>query len=233
MFKSKKIICIFFAIFPLNFCYLQVDCLASESMKYEITNWISTSNKIQNLSFSVKSSDPTVFYIDSIKINDVVSVDLVRSYWEIECSANDLNLENLDLFIYGTGLSSADTMTQLKITDIIFDENIAEDTTIIVIFKNEYHHSFVRFAKIINVYPAPLIYEEDLNIDFSIDIPMDISFSVFDATGRIVEKYEIRNAEKGRQIFKINFKNRIASGRYWIFLETNTGNDSRSFTKVN
>jgi len=237
MLKSKKVfICILLTVFAIsaNFCYSQISCLAGETVRYEINNWISNNEKIQNISFTVESSNPTVFYIDSIKINDLIVVNLDRSYWEIKCFASDLDLENINLFIYGTGLSSADTMTLLKITDIIFDGNTAEDTIITAISKDKNNHKIVRLAKILNVYPVPLRYGEDFNIDFLIDIPMDINFSIVDAMGKTVAKYEIKNAETGTQTFRImNLGSKISFGMYRLFLETNAGNNSVSFIKSN
>ena len=234
MLKSKKVfVYIFFVVFTVsaNFCYSQISCFANESVRFEIPNWISNSEKIQNISFTVQSSNPTVFFIDSIKINDLISVEMKRSYWEIKCSTNDLNLENIDLIIYGTGLNSADTVTEIQITDIIFDENTAEDFSITAVSKSQ--HTVVKFAKILNIYSLPLKVNEDLHIDFLIDISQDISFTVADLNGKIVEKFEIKNAEIGRRTFKINFGNSISFGVYRIFLETNTGNDSQLFLRAN
>jgi len=236
MFKNKKvfvyIICVIFAV-SANFCHSQITCISGENVRHEITNWISHSEKIQVLFFTVKSSNPTVFYIDSIKINDLIAVDLDRNYWEIKCFVSDLKLESIDLIIYGTGLNSADTITLLQITDIIFDGNTAEDTIITAISKNNNNHKIIKFAKILKVYPVPLRDDEDLNIDFLIDVPQNISFTVADAMGKIIGKYEIKNANVGNQTFSIkSFGNSISSGMYYIFLETNAGNASKLFIKA-
>lgn len=227
---------VFFIIISIviltRFAYSQITCLPSENVKYTISNWLKA-DKIDTISFTIHNSNPTVFYIDSIKINDKFLVNIERNYEITNCSANGLDLQNIDLVIYGIGLNTNDTITELKINNVTLNNKKLDSTiSINVQVKNNIGHQYVKFAQITNIYPIPLTYHDDLNIDFIIDISMDINFTITDESGRMIEYHEIKNATKGKQKLQINLHNYNA-GTYRIILKTDTGNHSSSFIVVN
>ena len=82
--KNKYItFLLFFLLF--NESYSQINCNSGENVKYSIQNFINSENKLKSLTFLLKNSNPTVFYVDSIKINDEILVNFERNYWELSC----------------------------------------------------------------------------------------------------------------------------------------------------
>jgi len=220
----------------LNTTYSQINCNAGENVEYHIPNWLEFTENIDNIAFTVKSSNPTVFFIDSIKINDTILMQPKRNYNETKFSTGNLNSEQIDLIIYGTGLSGNDTITVLTIEDIFIndnkiDENEFENITVIQVKSNDntIYHNYIRLAKITNLYPIPVAYGNDLIIYYVIDIPADVKFNVVNSLGASIEKFELKNVTVGKNEFKLKINNNYFSGIYWIILDTSSGKHRKSF----
>lgn len=216
-----------------NSSYSQINCVSGESVRYSINNFISNTELVHNLSFTVKSSNPTVFYIDSIKINDNIIMELQRDYSDISCNADMLNQNAIDLVIYGTGLSGNDSTEILTLADIKYNDNTMENIEIRVKSKDPHINlNYAKLAQISDIYPCPVGNGQQLNIDYVIDITSDVKIYLANELGKMIEIYEIPNVEKGKRNLQVDIDNRLGSGAYWIMLETNSGNHSQSFSIV-
>ena len=228
-------IILFFGLFHPTFS--QINCNAGKNTEYQITNWIETNEVINQISFTVKSSNPTVFFIDSIKINNL-NTTVERHYYETKFSTTDLNSNQIDLTIYGTGLSGTDSLTMLTIDDIFIDENRFHSEQIITNIQaisnaDNINLNYVRIAKITDLYPNPVDYGNELTIYYVIDIPTDVEVNVVNILGLSIEKFVIQNVAAGKNEIKLSTKNKYFSGVHWIILNTNSGKPRKSFVITN
>jgi hypothetical protein len=230
--KIFKNIAITLSLFVLLFgkSYSQINCNSGENVKYSIQNFANSENPINSLTFLLKNSNPTVFYIDSIKINDEILMNFERNYWEINCFSENLNFKNISLTLYGTGLSGNDSLTELNFENIFFSENQAENLTISVKSKNnDVVQNYAKFAKITSIYPNPVISENKIKIDYLIDKNSNVKFKLFNDLGKLIDEIEIQNVEKNKQTFELIIDKNLPNGAYFILLETNSGKYVKSF----
>src|SRR5690606_26703037 len=106
-------------------CFCQISCSPGDNIQFCINNFINSETTIENISFLIYNSNDTVFYIDSIKINDIFIVNMQKDYLTTNCLFENidalLDLKTVDLYIYGTGLSGNDTITNISLTNILYD----------------------------------------------------------------------------------------------------------------
>lgn len=228
----KTYFTILFFLFS-NICFSQYYGEAGKSMNFTFKNWI-VEKQISELSFKLASSNPTVFFVDSIKINDLYLMDLERNYFEINCSAQNLNTSEINLTIYGTALAGNDTITNLLFFDIIVNENnLKIDTTVSIISKNPLIHSnYAKFAKISNIYPNPAIKNTTFNVEYFADLPSSIKFKIFNVVGEQIWQTEFYKEKIGRDNLTIDLDSNSPMGKYWIFLETELGTHFYPFVLI-
>ena len=229
-------IIIYFVFIFNNNCYSQITCMPGQSIQFNIENIIKTNNINNFISFDLINENPTVFFIDSIKINRDINIELQKNYYNI--NVNHFVTNKIDspivLNIYGTGLAGNDSITHLYFNNIIVDNNKENDTTITIILKPKNNLlNYAKIAKISNIYPNPTALNSKLFIEYSVDIPTDVTFNIYDNKGNIIENFNFYKDKIGRAIFNVELKNKIYEGKYWIVLKTKAGIHSYPFIILN
>ncbi len=228
----KKYLITFFFISSL--CFGKHYCKIGQSTDFTFENWIESKSKIKELSLKISSSNPTIFYIDSIKINDNIKATLKRNYFDIECKAKDINSNQIDLAFYGTGLAGNDTITTLSLSDVYLDNKfLKQDTSITIISKhNLIDVNYAKFVKISNVKANVVFYKSQISIEYFVDLPVDVKVSIFNELGETVWHDEFYKEKIGKDEILVNLGNQWSAGKYWIFLETDIGSDFSSFIVI-
>jgi len=107
---------------------------------------------------------------------------------------------------HGNGVFSANTPPSYSITNVTeLDEN--------------FH---------LKIYPNPV--NEALNVSFALNNAQTVSFIMYDALGRIVNRYQQQFFDEGNNKHQINVA-KLNSGIYYIELKTNTSSITKTFIK--
>lgn len=219
--------------FISTYCYSQIICPIGQNIQFNIDN-ITTEPINNSLNITINNSNPTVFYIDSVKFNNI-SLNLSRTYYDIEIQHVFETPTNtpIALTIYGTGLAGNDTITELQFHNII-DNSKIKDTTINIILQKYIPGSYAKLAKITNIYPNPTNINNQLYIEYSLDIPSNIIVKIYSINGKEEKKIEIKNNNLfGKNTLVIDLNHDIYEGKYFAVLESSSGTHFYPFIVLN
>jgi hypothetical protein len=208
-----------------DFAIGQIITKQGENIEYTITSNLQIENKIEfNLSFD----NPTLIYIDSIKINDA-KLEIVRNNYILRCSSDKIPIGNLDLMLFGTTLYGTDTLTYIKFSDVKIDNKDIDIEPIKVIVELEYGHLYSRFARITKIYPNPTNRWNGFEIEYVIDSDCDVNIIIVNEVGKNLLELEYKSHPKGiHKIFIDNIQN-YSIGVYYAYFKTKVGTNVYPF----
>ena len=137
--------------------------------------------------YTLKITNPTVFYIDSISIGGNMQVFQRIMEDSISWQGNGIGM----LMIHGLALAGSDSMTMSTITGR-FQDSILIDTTIMIRTASKNTPlPYVRFSVLSDNIPNPVMRGEVTTWSYALDKPGKISIAIITLDGRILEEFSM------------------------------------------
>lgn len=134
-------------------------------------------------------------------------------------------LTNSVFHIFCETLAGSDSLTDVCLRNIhINSAPITSATCASVLVVSEGTPlPYVRFAWLGEPYPNPVRGDEPISLPYRIDISSEVVFSVYALSGNRLILQESTFVEKGYHTFTFALSNIIASGWYFVVMETGSG----------
>ncbi len=137
--------------------------------------------------YTMKLSNSSVFYIDSISIDGYLQIIDRISADSISWKGHGLGM----LMIHGLALAGSDSMTMSTITGR-FQDSILIDTTIMIRTASKNTPlPYVRFSVLSDNIPNPVMRGEVTTWSYALDKPGKISIAIITLDGRILEEFSM------------------------------------------
>ncbi|MFM6954966.1 MAG: hypothetical protein ACKOAK_10960 [Ignavibacteria bacterium] len=137
--------------------------------------------------YTVKLSNSSVFFIDSISIGDNPQ-DLQRITADsISWQGNGLG----KLTLHGLALAGSDSMTLSRITGRLQDSIVIDTSILIRISSVNTPLPYVRFSVLSDNIPNPVMRGEATTWSYAIDNPGKVSIAIITLDGRIIEEFSM------------------------------------------
>jgi len=137
--------------------------------------------------YTVKLSNSSVFFIDSISIGgipqDVQRITADSMSWQ----GNGLGM----LMIHGIALAGSDSMTLSRITGRLQDSIVIDTSILIRISSVHTPLPYVRFSILSDNIPNPVMRGEITTWSYAIDKPGKVSIAIITLDGRIIEEFSM------------------------------------------
>lgn len=147
--------------------------------------------------YTIKLSNSSVFYIDSISIGGNLQDFQRIASDSISWQGNGLGI----LRIHGLALAGSDSMTMSTITGK-FQDSIIIDTSIMIRTSSvNTPLPYVRFSVVSDNIPNPVMRGEPTTWSYAIDKPGKISIAIITLDGRIIEEF-IMMQDRGIHAFE-------------------------------
>ncbi|NBO71637.1 MAG: hypothetical protein EBU66_02860 [Bacteroidetes bacterium] len=154
-------------------------------------------NQQDSITYSVHLSNPTVFYIDSINIDDAQ-----QSFQRITTdSITFIGTGIGNLSIHGIALAGSDSMTIVNVRGRLKDVILLDTSFVITITSNTTPLPYIRFSYVSENIPNPIMRGEATEWTYELDKPGSIQFSIITLDGRIIEEFSLMQ-DKGRHVFR-------------------------------
>ena len=202
----------------------QIITKQGEKIEYTIALETQIDNKIE---FDLSIDNPTLFYIDSIKLGNI-KLNILRNNYILHCSSDEIGVGGADLTLFGTALFGNDTVTYILFSRVKIDDIEIDLASIKIIVEHKYNHLYTRFSRITNIYPIPVNKKNELTLEYMIDVICDVNIFIINESGEILLKFEYYSQPKGTHKIFIDTRN-YSVGVYYTFLKTKTGTSVYSF----
>lgn len=193
------------------------------SDKVEIKGRITLSNASLFLPMELRVPNYDVIRYNINKLID--SIYLFRI--EFNNSANPLR--SIDLHVCGECLAGSDTLSAVVIDQIIVNGQELLPLGILLIVDLKSPYPYIRFARLENNYPNPVLKNQETIWNFKIDKPSDVKFKIYTAEGQFLMERSLGAMDRGSHYIAFIPDSRIASGMYLFFLETTSGKAFKRF----
>ncbi|MEY3688509.1 MAG: hypothetical protein RIT37_71 [Bacteroidota bacterium] len=137
--------------------------------------------------YTVKLSNSSVFFIDSISIGGNVQVFERITADSMTWQGNGLG----KLTLHGLALAGSDSMTLSRITGRLQDSIVIDTSILIRISSVNTPLPYVRFSVLSDNIPNPVMRGEVTTWSYAIDKPGKISIAIITLDGRIIEEFSM------------------------------------------
>lgn len=147
--------------------------------------------------YTVKLSNSSVFYIDSISIGGIPQEFQRITEDSISWQGNGLGM----LMIHGLALAGSDSMTMSTITGRLQDSIVIDTSILIRISSVNTPLPYVRFSVLSDNIPNPVMRGEVTTWSYALDKPGKISIAIITLDGRIIEEFSMMQ-DRGIHVFE-------------------------------
>ena len=200
-----------------------------------IAQFSNNSQENIEISFKLLVHNLTLFDLKYFSINE-------KNYYNFK-NVNDsiisfeysdkINSSLVNLYFTGVTLTGNDSIFQLSIVDLNINNVKYKNNTFTYKVLSDYNAlPYIKFPEIINVYPNPIEYSNEIYCEFSIDYFDSLKISVYDLCGRELIIQKLVNDKKGKVTFKILLDEDLIPGVYYLVIKDKFGYHSKKFEIV-
>jgi hypothetical protein len=196
-------------------------------------------DSVSNISCSFEISNPTIFYPDSITINELNlksynrKNDSIYSFSFNNINKNDFKSDTLIISLFGELLAGNDSLTKIDFYE--FYINSKKFYTFSSIIHSESIGTplpYIRISTLEQNYPNPVFSGSFSKWSFRIDLESEIEFQVFNLIGQKVEVINLGAKPSGNYTFEFFVNNNYPSGLYRMILITGLNNVGQTFMVI-
>ena len=147
--------------------------------------------------YTVKLSNSSVFYIDSISIGGIPQEFQRITSDSMSWQGNGLGM----LTLHGIALAGSDSITLSTITGRLQDSIVIDTTILIRISSVNTPLPYVRFSVLSDNIPNPVMRGEPTTWSYALDKPGKISIAIITLDGRIIEEFSMIQ-DRGIHVFE-------------------------------
>lgn len=138
------------------------------------------------------------------------------------------------LQLIGEMLAGNDTITTIEFYDINVNGSTINDTLITYLSTDNRYGNliYVQRARILNVFPQPLVGNKEFTVEFEIHSDRRVKFLITTIDGRELEVREFESYSKGIHQERFRFETQISSGVYQIVMDTDGFDDFKQFVFI-
>jgi len=154
-------------------------------------------NQQDSVTYSVHLSNQTVFFIDSIKVQDIY-----QEFERIRPDSIAFMCKGIgNLSIHGIALAGSDSMTIVSVRGTLKDKILLDTSFVITISSKTTPLPYIRFSYVSENVPNPVMRGEPTEWTYELDKSGSIQLSIITLDGRIIEEYSMKQ-DKGSHVFR-------------------------------
>lgn len=172
----------------LAFLFMHISIHAQNPISVgERGSFVITDIKQDSAMYTLKLSNSSVFFIDSIRIGGNVQVFERITSDSMTWQGNGIGM----LMIHGLALAGSDSMTMSTITGRSQDSILIDTTIMIRTASKNTPLPYVRFSVLSDNIPNPVMRGEVTTWSYALDKPGKISIAIITLDGRIIEEFSM------------------------------------------
>ncbi len=196
--------------------------------KFEFSYSITFSG-LESLSLEIEIDNPSLILPENIIVrNDTIQLLKENKYFYF---SDDIKLNKNDSLLFtvtGEILAGNDTTANAEISFIINNDFEINDNVKFKIL-NYAPMPYIRFPKVISLYPNPTTEGDILNVIFQLDEDSDVEMGLYSLTGKLLFTKEYGMMRKGEIMLQLSTDKIEDAGLYIILIKTNNLSSQEKF----
>lgn len=188
--------------------------------KFEFSYSITFSG-LESLSLEIEIDNPSLILPENIIVrNDTIQLIKENKYFYY---SDDIKLKKNDSLLFtvtGEILAGNDTVANADVSFIVNDMFEINDNVKFKIL-NYAPMPYIRFPKVIRLYPNPATEGDILNVIFQLDEDSEVVMSLYSLTGKLLFTKEYGMMRKGEIMLQLSTDTIEDAGLYIILIKTN------------
>ncbi len=127
--------------------------------------------------------------------------------------------------VFSETLAGSDSITSVCLNNIVVNGELSTAATcsVVSVISTGTPLPYVRFAWLGKPYPNPAKAHQDISLPYRLDIASDVTFSVYSLSGNQLVLQEHEFVDRGYHTFTFQLTDVIASGWYFVVMESGSG----------
>lgn len=239
MYKILLLLLISISALNANVSIDSVKSNIGEHVKLSIIISDYTFKNLNEIAFNFELSNPTVFYPDSITcdIPDRLLIFHNLGNGKYEVAINNIKgafiSGSLVITIHGEMLAGYDSICYVTFPFFRINDNEYKDLNTVVYSKSlGTPLPYIRRSALSINSPNPVIAGNSTEWGFRTDAPIEVTFWIYELSGRLLEKIDYGLAEPGMHKFVYSTAATFAAGTYLITMITPVSHYTRFFSVI-